>query len=123
MAKSHTDLIDELTKRLDTLALLLEAVRTSTSTEIEHLKEFRRESQAAGREVQQAVAKLTERVAAQDERLKVLEKHADHPAALSAHDQRLRALEKGTDRLWQFAPIVLSALALLTAIIVAFVKK
>jgi len=62
-------------------------------------------------------------VARQDERLKAVEKHADHPAALSAHDQRLRALEKGTDRLWQFAPIVLSALALLTAIIVAFVKK
>ncbi len=62
-------------------------------------------------------------VARQDERLKALEKHADHPAALAAHDQRLKALEKGTDRLWQFAPIVLSAHALLTAIIVAFVKK
>ena len=59
----------------------------------------------------------------QDERLKSLEKHADHPAALAAHDQRLRALEKGTDRLWQFAPLVVATFALLVSAYVAFVKK
>ena len=62
-------------------------------------------------------------VARLDERLKAVEKHVDHPATLSAHDQRLRALEKGTDRLWQFAPMVLATFALLVSAYVAFVKK
>jgi hypothetical protein len=60
---------------------------------------------------------------AHEERIKALEKLADHPVTLAAHDQRLKALEKGTDRLWQVIPVVLSALALLTAGYVAFVKR
>jgi predicted RecB family endonuclease len=86
------------------------------------------ESRIAGIEdtLKQVRAELSETrtaVARLDERLKVLERLSDHPATLAAHDQRLKALEKGTDRLWQFAPIVLSGLALLTAAYVAFVKK
>ena len=52
-----------------------------------------------------------------------MEKHADHPATLSAHEQRLKALEKDTDRVWQLLPVAVSAVALLVAAYVAFVKK
>jgi len=38
-------------------------------------------------------------------------------------EERVKALDKGTDRLWQFAPMVISVLAILVSVIVAFVKK
>lgn len=104
------------------------------TTELVRLREITRAAEAglgsrlAGiedvlKQVRTELGDMRTAVARHDERLKVLEKHSDHPAAISAHDQRLKALEKGTDRLWQFAPIVLSAFALLTAAYVAFVKK
>ena len=71
----------------------------------------------------QAVAGLLQQNAAQEERIKVLERSSDHPATLSAHEQRLKVLEKGTDRVWQLLPVAVSAVALLLAAYVAFVKK
>lgn len=41
----------------------------------------------------------------------------------AAQDERIKALEKGTDRRWQFAALATSAIAILVSIIVAFVKK
>ncbi len=123
MPKTQGDRLDELTAKLDELTIFVRRELAAAEVEIRELRESKRDTAVAMRQQQDAYQQLSLQNTAQDERLKVLEKHSDHPAALSAHDQRLKALEKGTDRLWQFAPIVLSALALLTAAYVAFVKK
>lgn len=56
-----------------------------------------------------------------------LNKLKDGQKALEVADgrieERLKALEKGTDRTWQLAPLVISAIAILVSLIVAFVKK
>ena len=74
-------------------------------------------------EQEKTIADLRLQNAAQEERVKVLERSSDHPATLAAHEQRLKALEKGTDRVWQLLPVAVSAVALLLAAYVAFVKK
>jgi len=107
---------------------------TGVVTDLVRLQEITRAAEAGignrlariEESLKQVLTELSETrtaLARHDERLKALEKHVDHPATLSAHDQRLRALEKGTDRLWQFAPMVLATFALLVSAYVAFVKK
>lgn len=44
-------------------------------------------------------------------------------AKLAALEERCKALEKGSDRWWQFAPLVLSAIAILVSILVAVLRK
>ena len=121
--KTQGDRLDELTAKLDELTVFVRQELAAAEVEIRELRESKRDTAVAMRQQQDACQQLSLRNTAQDERLKVLEKHSDHPATFAAHDQRLRGLEKGTDRLWQFAPIVLSASALLVAAYVAFVKK
>ena len=38
-------------------------------------------------------------------------------------DKRISVLEKGSDFSWRLAPVVLSAIAILVSLVVAFVKK
>ena len=103
MPRTHTELIDELTKRVDTLSLAVEAIRSGSLVEVDHLKESARTVQSLVRELEKFDRELAVRFASLDERCK--------------------ALEKGTDRTWQLAPIIISAVAILVSLIVAFVKK
>lgn len=120
---TNTDRIDQHQKEIAGIVEQLRHLREVTNTNKDGV-----DGAVEGIEIslKQVLAELIEsgKVAArQDERLKALEKHADHPAALAAHDQRLKALEKGTDRIWQLIPVAVSVVALLVAAYVAFVKK
>ena len=95
--------IDELSKRLDAIALALEGVRTTVVIEIDHLEENLKRHQSELKDNQQLHLRTTERLA-------ILE-------------QRCVALEKGSDRTWQLAPMVISAVAVLISLLVAFLKK
>ncbi len=77
MARTHGELIDELTKRVDALALALEGVRTVSTVEIAHLKDSLKDLQATTKEAQQALAKPAERVASLEQRCAALEKQSD----------------------------------------------
>lgn len=76
-----------------------------------------------------AVAELGKKVA--DDKLvevdalakKLQEKVADAAVKLAAVEERVSGLDRGHDRLWQIAPMVVSVLAILVSVIVAFVKK
>lgn len=103
MPRTHSEAIDELTKRVDALALALEGLRTLSTVEIEHFKGQIKELQAVSKDVQGLCAKAAERIAALEERAK--------------------ALEKGTDRIWQLAPMVISGVGVVIALIALFVKK
>lgn len=103
MPRTHSDAIDELTKRVDALALALEGLRTLSTVEIEHFKGQIKELQTVSKEVQASCAKTAERIAALEERAK--------------------SLEKGTDRRWQFAPMVISGVGVVIALVALFVKR
>lgn len=142
---TNTDRIDQLQRDLGVMVgdlkrqwEVIQGIKdgAADTDDVARIEESLKRLQAELSEAQTAVVRQDERIkvlekpgdhsaklAAVEERLKTLEKGSDHPATLSAHDQRLKALEKGTDRLWQALPIILSALALLTAGYVAFMKK
>lgn len=56
-------MLDELAKRVDTLALALESVRTSATVEIAHIKDGLKDVQALLKELQSMVGKGSERLA------------------------------------------------------------
>ncbi len=92
--------IDELTKRLDAIALALEGVRTTVVIEIEHLEENLKRHQSELKDFQQLQLRTTER--------------------LAIVEQRCVALEKVSDRHWQ---VWLALAGAGLALLVAFLKK
>lgn len=61
-------------------------------------------------EFREAIAKLTEKIASLD-------------VGLTELQSRVTALETSTNRSWQLAPMVISAVAVLISLLVAFLKK
>lgn len=133
---TKAELAGELAKRLQELERQFEASRSLAEYRLGQLErrideqaktiDTLREQNAASEERLKTAEKSGDhpsRLTAVEERLKVVEKVADLPATLAAHDQRLKALEKGNDRTWQLAPMVISAIAVIVAVIGLFVKK
>lgn len=116
MAKTQGERLEDLSKRVDQLTITAERASAVSEVEVRQLREANRDLQAAVNQLQDSRQQLLQQNASQEERIKALEKSSD-PAALASHDQRLKALEKGTDRLWQFAPMVISVFALLAVIV------
>ena len=77
MARTQGELISELTKRVDSLTLAIEGIRSVSTVEIAHIKELLRDVQGLLKELQSADSKLTERVATLEQRCAALEKHSD----------------------------------------------
>lgn len=77
MARTQGDRLDELTKRVDSLALAIEGLRTASTVEIAHVRELLKDVQSVVKEVQTGQTKLTERTAALEQRCAALEKQAD----------------------------------------------
>ena len=80
MARTQAELgglLDELTKRVDALTLLLEGTRTISTVEIAHLKDGIREAQALVKELQLGATKVAERIAELEQRCAALEKQSD----------------------------------------------
>ena len=77
VARTQGQLLDELTKRVDALALALEGLRTSSTVEMSYIKEGVRELQVLSREIQASESKLAERVAALEQRCAAMEKLSD----------------------------------------------
>lgn len=100
MGRTQGDLIDELTKRVDTLALALEGVRAISTLEIAHIKDGLKDIQVIIKDLQLVGPKLAERVA--------------------TLEQRCAALEKVSDRGWQ---VWLALLGALLALAVTLFRK
>jgi hypothetical protein len=47
----------------------------------------------------------------------------DHDKKLASLEEKIKFLEKSNDRTWQFVPLVISAVAILVSLFVAFLKK
>lgn len=77
MARTHGELLDELTKRVDALALALEGVRAASTVELAHIKDGLKDVQAVVKEVQLTATRAGERVAALEQRCAALEKQSD----------------------------------------------
>lgn len=112
----HQKDIAGVTTELVRLQEITRAAEEATEWRVAKIEDSLKQVLAELSEIRTAVARL-------DERLKALEKHADHPTALASHEQRLKALEKGSDRTWQFAAMGISVVAILVSLIVAFLKK
>ena len=54
---------------------------------------------------------------------KLQERQQETLIKLASLEERTKALEKGTDRTWQFAPLIISGVAILVSTFVAFSKK
>jgi chromosome segregation ATPase len=120
---TNTDRIDQHQEKIAGIVEQLKHLREITNTNKDGVNGEIKEIQSSLKQVLAELSETRTAVARLDERLKVLEKHADHPAALASQDQRLKALEKGSDRTWQFAAMGISVVAMLVSLLVAFVKK
>ncbi len=105
-----------VTQRVDELAEKVEGYIPVTDYRLDELKQ---DFAALKQQVRQ-LETLPQQVADLKERVKQLE---ELPQQSARHDERLKTVEKGTDRLWQFAPMGISVIALITSVILAFVKK
>jgi chromosome segregation ATPase len=116
MPRTHSEAIDELTKRVDALALALEGLRTLTTVESEHFKGQLKELQASVKEVQALIGKAALGLATLEERMKSLEKGTDD--RMKAVE---KAAEKSSDRRWQLAPMVLTGVSIFISLVSAVV--
>ncbi len=93
---TNTQKIDELVRTVVKLEAILEERSRRQDAEADRLRD-------ETRRLQQAVE--------------------GHATKITATEQRCAALEKGTDRFWQIAPMIISGIAVLVSLIVAFLKK
>ena len=100
MPKNHTDLIDELTKRVEANTLTIESLSTSHNLSTRNTEAGIADLKAMVKEIQTILNKQGERTATLESKCVTLEKH--------------------TDRTWQ---VWLALGAAIVALLVAFLKK
>lgn len=105
-----------LTQRVGELAEKVERYIPVADYRLDELKQ----DFAALKEQVRRLEELPIQVADLKERVKQFE---DLPTQSARHDERLKTVEKGHDRVWQFAPMVISVLAILMSVVVALIKK
>jgi len=97
----------------------------------QRIEELRRELDrlSAIVERQDAVGAVTQRATGEqigelkDAVLRIQQQITELTKACTELDGRANALEKGSDRIWQFAPMVISGVGVVIALIALFVKK
>jgi uncharacterized protein YoxC len=77
MAKSQALLLENLSDRVETLALAMEGLRARSGVQIDQLQALIKDIQATIKELNLSSSKLAERVAALEQRCAALEKVAD----------------------------------------------
>jgi Zn-dependent metalloprotease len=116
--QENTQRINELNLLVQALQSRLDTIADTAGTGIDDLKESAAAILAVTEKLKDATraGELTD--ARHDERLKALEKSTD---------ERLKAMEKAAektaDRRWQFAPMVISAVGVVIAVVALVVKK